>query len=115
MMEREKKEKIGVEKRKCVNKGLSELVLGQNKEGSWVIVRWKKIGFLPGRHPPPWAPCVLWKVAGCGERAGGRLDEGFWAAEAEPGFTVTPFPRRHLSQPWLCATPWSWASTRATK
>jgi hypothetical protein len=33
MMEREEKEKIGVEKGKWENRGLGKLVLGQNGEG----------------------------------------------------------------------------------
>jgi hypothetical protein len=43
MMEgREEKEKTGGEKGKWSNRGLSELVLGQNGRGRWMTVRWKK-------------------------------------------------------------------------
>jgi hypothetical protein len=41
-MERNEKEKIGVEKEKWGNRSVSVLVLGQNGEGSLVIVKWKK-------------------------------------------------------------------------
>lgn len=77
----------------------------------------RSVGRRPGRirrHPVSGAPGRLRAVAGRSERVRGSRDAGFRAAGARARTHLRVRPPSRL-QPWLCATPWPWASTRATR
>lgn len=65
-------------------------------------------------HPGSAALVRLRALAGRREGVRGGRDAGLRAAGAEPGLTSTPLSAPG-AQPWLCATLWPWASTRATR